>query len=543
MSEVGPGTDNVAGVSSPEPPRATVSEHGRRRMLRGLLPHDRRYLVLAAVLLTLLIAQTLRQQWSSDMWGVHVATVREQIAHLTNPRNPLLVANDPFPYFSPYTTAVAAVAKLLGIGPIGALQVAAIANAVLFLWAFERFVTRLLGDARVAFYGLLFTLLLWGFTPFRTSGFLDLNALGFVLPYPAMFADGMALVALGSLVAFLRGGSRWQLVIVVASAALVLTSHPLTASWLAVVSFALVVSNWDRARLAILVQLSVAAAAVAGLAAAWPLYPVFSLVGKGSAFSAGNSALYADPLLATFLALPGLWFLWQRSRGNWRDPIVLMFVAGLALYLFGWVTNDQAYGRALVPVMLALQLALAAKAVSVEAAIRGRHQVTDRDVPILALGVVALLVGSVGAAPAVAHILPTSVRPSTTLDNVPGQFQFLQVVPVNAVVVAQPGQLPSIAEPAFGGKLLSSDEPLPPGPTTKTDVAVTKQFFAPNTPGTSMLKLIERYRIDYVVSSRATARQLAERSQGTIIGCSSKWSLISTQARPRDDDCYRPSPA
>jgi hypothetical protein len=90
--------------------------------------------------------------------------------------------------------AVAALGRLLGMGPIGALSVAAILNLVLFLVGFRLLVTRLVGNPHAAFYALVFTLVLWGLSPWRWSGFLNLNSLGFGLPL--VLAAGPAVAVL-----------------------------------------------------------------------------------------------------------------------------------------------------------------------------------------------------------------------------------------------------------------------------------------------------------------------------------------------------------
>jgi hypothetical protein len=206
-----------------------------RRRLGGLISFaDRhRYLVLSSVIMVLMTSQTLNQQWSTDFWE-HSAVVREFAAHLLHPRHPLLLVDVTHPDFSPYTLAVGALARLAGIGPIGALSVAAILNLVIFLVGFRLFVARLVANPLAPFYALMFVLILWGVSPWRWSGFLNLNSLGFGLPYPSMFATAIALLSLWALDVFLEGRRLVWLLGAVVGSAVVLLTHPITAVAVAV---------------------------------------------------------------------------------------------------------------------------------------------------------------------------------------------------------------------------------------------------------------------------------------------------------------------
>jgi hypothetical protein len=180
------------GIQPTAGPLDEAGEPEDRRVVGLLRFADRhRYLLLSSVLVALMTSQTLNQQWSTDFWE-HGAVVRELATHLLHPRHPLLPVDATHPYFSPYTVAVGALAKLLGMGPVGALSVAAVLNLVLFLVGFRLFVARLAANPLAPFSALLFTLVLWGVSPWRWSGFLNLNSLGFGLPYPSMFATAIA---------------------------------------------------------------------------------------------------------------------------------------------------------------------------------------------------------------------------------------------------------------------------------------------------------------------------------------------------------------
>jgi hypothetical protein len=123
---------------------------------------------------------------------------------------------------------LAALSKLPGIGLIGAFSIAPILNLVLFLIAFRLFVWRLLGNRIAPFYYLLFVLVLWRVAPWRWSAFLNLNLLGFGLPYPSMFATAITLLTLWTLMIFLESHRLPWLLGPVIGGSVILLTHPIS---------------------------------------------------------------------------------------------------------------------------------------------------------------------------------------------------------------------------------------------------------------------------------------------------------------------------
>ena len=138
--------------------------HGERRGYRAACPPAPGfpYLVLRArPRRCLLGVQTLNRQWSTDYW-VHQATVETFRHDSRDPPEELTRADVPSPSYTPYTFGLAAVARGTGLASVTVLQLAALANLVLFLVAFELFVTALTGRRLVAFWALLATLVMLG---------------------------------------------------------------------------------------------------------------------------------------------------------------------------------------------------------------------------------------------------------------------------------------------------------------------------------------------------------------------------------------------
>ena len=190
-----------------------------------LLRH--RYAALAGVVLVLGLIQTLNGHWSTDMWE-HAAVVRGLIDDPFRSTPPLTLLD------TPYTVTLGTLGHVLGVNAVTILSVAAIANLVLFLVALRLFVVEATANQRAPFWALVFLLLLWGFSPYRFSGFFNLNSIGFVLPYPSTFATAIALLTLTAALRALRDRRSMLFIAVAAGTGTVVLVHPITGAWLAV---------------------------------------------------------------------------------------------------------------------------------------------------------------------------------------------------------------------------------------------------------------------------------------------------------------------
>ena len=150
--------------------------------------------------------------------------------NLLDPVHPLTGTHDQFEYYSPYTLVVAAFARVTGWSSVFVLQIAAVCNVALFLTGFRLFVRQLTNRLAVTF-SLVATLLFWGWHPWRWSGFLNLDSIGFGLPFPSMFASGLALIVAWALLRYdTERRVRW-LVMVAVGLPTVMLSHPFTGVW------------------------------------------------------------------------------------------------------------------------------------------------------------------------------------------------------------------------------------------------------------------------------------------------------------------------
>src|ERR1700739_3615988 len=106
---------------SPTPPPPRPARAGR-----GLAQ------VAAALVVVLLLLVIVRLPWAGDL-GMHAATIQRLSHHLWHPGNPLVDADTPSPYYSPWMLVLGAVAKVSGLSVFVVLRFAALVGLTLLV--------------------------------------------------------------------------------------------------------------------------------------------------------------------------------------------------------------------------------------------------------------------------------------------------------------------------------------------------------------------------------------------------------------------------
>jgi hypothetical protein len=485
-----------------------------------------RYVVLSSLVFVLMVVQTLNQQWSQDFWA-HSAAVRELASHPVNPLHPQLDLDAPHPFFTAYALGAAALSTALDITSVTALAVLGLVNLLLVLIGLQTFTNATIRDPRAGFYVLVFTLVLWGIRPWRYSGFLHLNALGFELPLPSTFATGLTLLALAGFASFLRTGSPARLAGVAGLAALVLVSHPITAIFLGIGTLALSLSASRQHRTRTLLGL-VAVGTVSVLAAVlWPYYSFLELVsGEGAEFHLSNLTMYQDALLRIWPALLGVPLLVARLRTNRRDPLVWTFAGLVMVYLYGGLADAWSYGRVMPALVLMLHMALAGWLSDLEA---------KSQIPVVGyLGLGGLLaISSIGMLPGLARavpeqLLPASIRADPRLETTAEQYQFLasEVSQYDTVLADLATAWPV---PTYGGKVVANAAPqlfVDDNRQRQIDVV---GFFSASATRQQRLGIIEHYEVEYLLvdsTSISTSTLDDLESLGSVIAVEGNLVLI-----------------
>lgn len=315
------------------------------------------YVALCLLFMAGMFVQTSEQRWSSDYWA-HRSAVLELSHDPWSPDHPFTGSQHADPGLSPYILALGLAARASPLGVADVLSVAALVNTALFLVGLRHFVGRFSRAPMAPFWTLLATLFLWGRDPWRWSGYLNANSIGFGLPYPSMFATALLLLGLSALIDFCDKGDRRNLVALIVLAPLVILSHPFTGMAMGVGAVAVVVSRFGTMPARRLWELAVGVAAVAAAVIAWPLYSVIDQLAASSDYDDVHFRLYHLVLQRAGLAILALPVLAVRFRTHHRDPLVLMAAGATFIFAAGRLTDSYRLGRILPLGMFAAHVAL-----------------------------------------------------------------------------------------------------------------------------------------------------------------------------------------
>lgn len=291
-------------------------------------------------------------------FGQHAAVVERLKADLLHPRHPMAdLPGAGSPYHSPYAVAQGVFARVSGLAGWEVVKLAGPLNLLVLLTGLGRFVRALTPRQWAPVLALIAMVVLWGTRMAWWSGYLGLMSMTGNLAYPSTFAIGLAFWAwgwAGSLAKSPRGVGAYAGL--GALCGVILLVHPISsvAAVIGVVAFA----ASARRPFAAAWKWAVTAVTAAVIAASWPYYSVFSLVGDESVDWI-HRQLYTEMPQRFWLALIGLPALALRLRKNRRDPLVLMFALDCAVVAYGWLSGHYTYGRILGLTLVPLQFALA----------------------------------------------------------------------------------------------------------------------------------------------------------------------------------------
>ncbi|MGW7084088.1 hypothetical protein ACWGH2_11410 [Streptomyces sp. NPDC054871] len=291
-------------------------------------------------------------------FGQHAAVVERLKSDLLHPRHPMAdLPGAGSPYYSPYAVAQGLFARVTGLAGWEVVKLAGPLNLLVLLTGLGRFVKVLTPRQWAPVLALLAMVVLWGTRMAWWSGYLGLMSMTGNLAYPSTFAIGLAFWAwswAGSLAKSPRGVLAY--VGLGALCGVILLVHPISsvAAVIGVVAFA----ASARRPFGALWKWAATAVTAAVIAASWPYFSVFSLVGDESVDWI-HRQLYTEMPQRFWLALIGLPALALRFRRNRRDPLVLMFALDCAVVAYGWLSGHYTYGRILGLTLVPLQFALA----------------------------------------------------------------------------------------------------------------------------------------------------------------------------------------
>jgi hypothetical protein len=359
----------------------------------------------AALVLFLLSLVVVRLPWAGDL-GLHAATVERLRHSLTDPGNPLVDADTPSPYYSPWTVVLGVVAKASGASVFVVLRFGALVGLGLLVTGVWRYVRALSWERAAPAVALLCLVLLWGSHAFAWSGFLGLNSLALTVAYPSVVALGLAFHLWAGLAGAVPGGGGWGRWLGLGVLwAVILLCHQFTG---VVASLGAVATVCGARPVWRVVGMRLLGAGVLGVAVVWvwPYYDFFALAGAGGGLEAVHRPLYEDLVGRYWLVLVGVVALGVRWGRDRRDALVLFFLLGAVVVGVGGVSGHWSWGRVLPAVVIPAQVAAAVEGVRVVGA--GRRGVRAGGVCVLGC---ALLVGAWAQVGTVGYVVGRGMLP------------------------------------------------------------------------------------------------------------------------------------
>lgn len=499
------------------------------------------YGILASAVFVVVVARLLgrasRHWYGGDFWE-HSAVVRELAANPLAPGHPMFAIDAAHPFFSPWALAAAMLSRWSGIEPVATLTVIAVGHLVLLLLALPLFVRSFTEEKLAPFFALLFTLFLWGWQPWEYSSFLHFGQITASLPYPSSFALVLAMFGPVLALAFARTGRAQPLILLWLSTIVVLLSHPPTAAFLIIGTGAVVVGHreFESHRRRAAVGLAIAAAFVA--AVFWPYYPFLELVlSDRSVFDASNQTMYRLVLQRTFPAiLLGVPVLVGRLRRDHRDPLALLTLGLLAVYLFGAVADRWSLGRVLPFIVLALHVAVAGWVAQAASRVRREGWTKAERWAIVTAAPILLLLLLRPVALAAREVTPFGMWPEWARPPMVEfqRIQFVREYLAPGDVLAADMEL-SWYLPSLGAKIVAPLHPQAFVPDLVVRYRMLSRFFYGGAVCAERVDFLREYRPDLVLIDTHDPRQARLLSTAPWLGLRVYEDARFVLLRPPDD--------
>ncbi|MDG9720298.1 hypothetical protein [Streptomyces sp. DH24] len=454
----------------------------------------------AGLVVLLLLAVVVRLPWAGDL-GIHAATVERLRHDLTDPGNPLVDADTPSPYYSPWTLLLGCVARLTGLSVFVVLRVGALVGLALLVTGAGRYARTLSAHRAAPALAVLSLLLLWGTAQFGWSGFLGLNSLALTVSYPSVFALGLAFHFWAWLTRALRGPAGWGAWAGLGVLwAVILLCHQFTGVVASLGALAVVLATRParitrETRRGWPVWARPAVGAGTGLLVLWlwPYYDFFALSGAGTDLEHVHRPLYRDLLGRYWLVLLGVAALVPRWRRDHRDPLVLFFALGALVFAAGGLTGHYSWGRALPAALIPAQFAAALEAVEAPPRLRAGWAV---------LLAAALAVGAWTQAGTAGYVLPRGALPEAVAakhrEPWAGYDWITPWVSPGDVVMARV-PFPARQIPAYGAYTVAPGYPDFFLPDEEARQEAVRRYFAPGTAAGERRDVLREYGVRWVV--------------------------------------------
>nr|WP_077800618.1 hypothetical protein [Streptomyces sp. JHA26] len=449
-----------------------------------------------ALVLLLLLLVIRRLPWIGDL-GMHAATVERLRHSLLHPGNPLVDADTPSPYYSPWTVVLGCVARVSGLSVFVVLRLGALVALGLLVTGVWRYVRTLSARPAAPALALLCLMFLWGTTLFTWSGFLGLDSLALTVAYPSVLSLALAFHFWARLARAVRGAGDggpagwgvWAALGVLW--AVVLLCHQFSGVVASLGALATVAAA--RCGRRVWVRLGAGLAVGVAVLWVWPYYDFFALLGAGDGLEAVHRPLYRDLAGRYWLVLLGVVALGARWRRDRRDALVLFFALGTVVFAAGGASGHWSWGRVLPAALIPAQVAAGLEAVEA-----GRRAVRVGWACVLGA---ALAVGAWTQAGTLGYVTGPGALPEAVAGKYrepwAGYHWITPWVGYGDVVMAR--RSPSRQIPAYGAYTVAPGYPDFFLGDEGERVAAVRRYFAPGTGEGARRGIVREYGVRWVV--------------------------------------------
>ncbi|MGW1029278.1 hypothetical protein ACWD4J_37310 [Streptomyces sp. NPDC002577] len=446
-----------------------------------------------------MLAVVVRLPWVGDL-GIHAATMERLRHSLLDPGNPLVAADTPSPYYSPWTLLLGCLAKVTGLSTFVVLRIGALISLVLLVTGVRHFVRTFSRRRAAVPLAILCLLFLWGTQLFEWSGFLGLNSLALTVSYPSTFALALAFHFWALLRKALPGPATWWTFAGLGLMwAVILLSHQFSGVVASFGALAMVLGARPWPGRGAWVRLGAGLALGVVVLALWPYYDFFALFGTQN-LDAIHRSLYRDVLPRFWLVLVGVAALALRWRRDRRDPLVIFFLLGALVFAAGWLTGHYSWGRVLPAALIPAQLA-AALEVAEWGGRRAGAPATRPATLLAAVLAAALLAGAWTQAGTLGYAIRPGLLPTPVAEKYRkpwnGYHWITPWVSYGDVVMAK--TFPARQIPAYGPYTVAPGYPDFFLPDQQQRLTAVERYFAAGTPRAERLGILHRYAVRWVV--------------------------------------------
>ena len=501
------------------------------------------YLLVCAV--AFFIVRPTMQLYFADYWE-HRAIVTEIMRAGANPFDPIYGEAATSRQYTPWSFALAALARVSGGRVDMAMAWGAMAVSALFVFGVYDF-ARIFYRHRWAPALLLAALTCaWGAPPLIWTGFYAFRSQLHGNYYPASLVFSLTFVAWAATLRLLRSQSldAVSAAVLFAVVAISVITHPLNAVFLLAGAGALALfdAGVATARRAVVLAILGLGIAASGF---WPYFDPLSLGGAGlvrGQATFNNFPFFYDPLFVTTLIWPALLALFGLP-GFLRDPGMRMPLLALGFtafaYVAGGIADISVSHRLLAYIALALQLLLVKGAIGL---IDGRpvamlDQLSSLNRRTLRVAAILLILAQTGFA--VQQLFSpwanASGYPTYPVDA--DTRRVVATLPPGARILGWDSA--ALVMPSHGVKVAAFPRPMPLSPSDPARQADYARFFARGTPHCERLAIVRRWHVTHIAYLTIELDQRVQRelqAMGPATSPISPWRLIPV-SQPNATNC------